>query len=178
MLTEFDSLSEEITDLGGSYEEEEKQIDFWCASKTMEEKEWSRYVSDQHDNYRESSTSSRSKVSDLIIKFKGKQTNMESDQKWNKISSHEAQKLALTSLLLSKTDKDSDSNRRKRTTKKKGNDASSTPPASPSTKETTTFTYPDWRVTAPAEGESTTKEVDGKTFYWCSKDHGRTKGGL
>ena len=38
MLTEFDILSEDIIDLGGSYDEEEKQIDFWRAVKTMEEK--------------------------------------------------------------------------------------------------------------------------------------------
>ena len=38
--------------------------------------------------------------------------------------------------------------------------------------------YPEWRTTAPADGEDTTKEVNGKTYHWCSKDHGRTKGGL
>ena len=178
LLTEFDSISEEIGDLGGEYLEDEKQLDFWRATKTMEEKEWSRYVNDQHDQYRELPKSGRTKISDLITKFKKKQTNMENDQKWNKISASDAQILALTSLLLSKSDDASNSNRRKRNNKKKSDDTSSPPPASPSAKDKPTFVYPEWRTTAPADGEDTTKEVDGKTYHWCSKDHGRTKGGL
>ena len=35
MLTKFDSLFKEIGDLGGTYPEDKKQLDFWRATKTM-----------------------------------------------------------------------------------------------------------------------------------------------
>ena len=87
-------------------------------------------------------------------------------------------KFWLTSLLLTKTSADTKSNRRKRSTRKKIDNVASTPPTSPSASNRKAFSYPEWRLVAPADGEPTTKEVEGKTYHWCSKDHGRTKGGL
>ena len=37
MFTEFQKLSSEIKDLGGSYVEDEKSLDFWIVVKTMKE---------------------------------------------------------------------------------------------------------------------------------------------
>ena len=51
MLTKFETLSNDIIDLDGTYPDEEMQIKFWRAVKTMEEREWSRYVNDRHDKY-------------------------------------------------------------------------------------------------------------------------------
>ena len=69
-----------------------------------------------------------------------------------------------------KRQNDDNGNKKNKATDGNNNDSPS--------KSSASFKYPEWRLTPPAEGESTTKEVDGKTFHWCSKDHGRTKGGL
>jgi hypothetical protein len=183
MLTEFASLTEEIGQLGGSYLENEQQLDFWRAIKTMEEKEFHRYVCDKHDDYRELDPTSRPTVKALIKQFKRKQTNMESDQKWNKLSVQDAQILALTTYLTSKGyDSDASRNRRKRNATTPSDPEKSPKRPTKSPNDTTTkkrdFSYPEWRLEAPKEGESTTKEVDGKHYHWCSKDHGQYKGGL
>ena len=103
---------------------------------------------------------------------------MENDQKWNKLSTTDAHILALTSLLLSdKKDSSSTSNRRKRKCQNDENDSKNKENDTDSS-ASSSFKYPEWRLKPPAEIEPTTKEVEGKTFHWCSKDHGRTKGGL
>ena len=45
MLSEFISLSDEIGDLGGTYDEDDMQLDFWKAAKTMPEQKISMFVS-------------------------------------------------------------------------------------------------------------------------------------
>ena len=35
--------------------------------------------------------------------------------------------------------------------------------------------YADWQFKAPATGKPTSKNVDGKEYHWCTKEHGKDK---
>ena len=79
MLSTFTSLSNEIGDLGGTYDEDNKQLDFWKAVKTMPKQNFSILVAQQHNTYRATLRGIRESVTALVNKMIAKQVNMEAE---------------------------------------------------------------------------------------------------
>ena len=161
MLSEFISLSDEIGDLGGTYDEDDKQLDFWKAVKTMPEQKFSMFVAQQHDIYRASSRGSRESVTMLINKMIAKQVNMEAENEWNKLSLEQSQILALTARL-----QEAKGSAKTSHTQQDSNSLNNQPD-----KDRKKFKYPEWKKVPPAEGEPGEKIVDGLTYYYCPHDH-------
>lgn len=96
ILTEFNNLSGEITNLGGKYYISDRQLDFWNSFHTMVEPEFHNYVKQQHDTYRETAARLCDPIDVLIKRVTHKQVNMVHDGTWNKVSLQQAQILSLT----------------------------------------------------------------------------------
>ena len=86
MHARFKELCIKIDGNGGPYNENTKQLDFWRCLETMKETEFATFVSHKRDEYRKQPSTSRPSIDSLMGTFIDKQTNMDSDNKWNKIS--------------------------------------------------------------------------------------------
>ena len=161
MLSKFTSLSDEIGDLRGTYNEDDKQLDFWRAVKTMPEQKFAMFVSQQHDIYRTTPKSTRETVTALISKMVAKQVNMEAENEWNKLSFEQSQILALTARLQDAT----------KAVKPKSTHFETGSSNNQSDKEKKKFKYPEWKKIPPSEGEPSEKIVDSVTYYYCPHDH-------
>ena len=64
MLAEFKNLMTRIGELGGTYDDDDKFLDFWECLRTMKEKEFARYVKQEKDIYRKKSRATRGRVED------------------------------------------------------------------------------------------------------------------
>ena len=106
MLSRFKELCVELNGLGVHYDENTKQLDFWRCLETMKEAEFASFVSREREDYRKKDRAARPSVDELIPTFIDKQTNMESDHKWNKLSMEQAQILSLMAKLENKKEKD------------------------------------------------------------------------
>ena len=95
MLARFKQLCIELDGNGVIYDENTKQLDFWRCLETMKETEFANFVNREREDYRKQPTATRTSVDLLIGTFIDKQTNMESDSKWNKLSMEQAQILSL-----------------------------------------------------------------------------------
>ena len=151
MLSRFKELCLELDGNGVVYDENTKQLDFWRCLETMKETEFSNFVSREREDYRKLPAASRKKVDLLLGTFIDKQTNMESDSKWNKLSMEQAQ---ILSLLASNYDKGST-----RPPKRHTQNAVSG--------EQTKYQPRPWRTKAPKDGAPLEKITKGgHTFKW------------
>lgn len=155
LLTEFSRLKDEITQLSGAYNDSDALYDFWQAVSTMPEEEFSGFVKRAQDSYREEPIASRSSLDSLISKMKAKQTAMETDGTWNKLSATQAQILALAM---------------------QTNSSSATNNTNQGSQKQQKKLTPEFRqslLCPPAEGASTTKTFsDGKERHYCGKCNG------
>jgi hypothetical protein len=171
MLAEFKNLTKRIHELGGVYSNDEQFLDFWNAVATMKEKVFAAYVSNQKDTYRETAKHSRSSIEDYIQRFTKKETSMIEDKKWNVASAEEQMIMALVSVI----DSQSNNDKKKRFTEEDLKKASSdnTKKSDPSSQQEKTkrkeSKIPEWKKEAPTNDDPHEKEVDGRTYYWCSK---------
>ena len=95
MLDRFKELCLELDGHGVAYDENTKQLDFWRCLETMKETEFANFVNREREDYRKQPVATRPAVDTLMVTFIDKQTNMESDSKWNKLSMEQAQILSL-----------------------------------------------------------------------------------
>ena len=156
MLARFKGLCNELDGNGANYDENTKQLDFWRCLETMKETEFANFVSREREDYRKQPTTSRKTVDSLLGTFIDKQTNMESDSKWNKLSMEQSQ---ILSLLVSNQDKDNKrSANRNATNRNAMNDDSG---------EQTKYQPRPWRTKAPKDGAPLEKVTKGgHTFKW------------
>ena len=61
----------------------------------MKEPDCATFVNRDRETYRQTTTASRPTIDNLIATFTDKQTNMESDNKWNKLSMDQTYILSL-----------------------------------------------------------------------------------
>ena len=107
---------------------------------------------------------------------------MREDKEWNATSPEDQMIMALVSVLEStqskKDDKKKDSKKDKDKSKKddKNKDKEN---KDPKVKLTNAEKWkqrddrlPEWKKVAPKDGEAKEKEVDGRTYYWCTKCRG------
>jgi hypothetical protein len=169
MLAEFKNIRKRVNELGGHYSTDEQFLDFWSAIATMEEKQFATYVTTQKDTYRDTPKHQRNSIDDYITKFTKKETAMKEENKWNAVSPEEKMIIALASVLDSQIKSATDTKKKSNETKPNANDKADkelTPEEKAKLKESR---IPAWKKVAPKDGEPTQKEVDGRTYYWCTK---------
>jgi len=91
MLAHFKELCIELDGNGVDYDKNTKYLNFWCCLETMKETEFANFVSREREDYRNQSASTQPKIDLLMSSLINKQTNMESNSKWNKLSIEQAQ---------------------------------------------------------------------------------------
>ena len=88
-----------IGELGGTYDDDDKFLDFWECLRTMKEKEFARYVKQEKDIYRKKSRATRGRVEDYMRDMNNKEVAMKSDNEWNIMSPEDAMVMALVNVL-------------------------------------------------------------------------------
>jgi hypothetical protein len=174
MLAEFKNIMKRIGELGGSYSSDEQFLDFWTAVATMKEKGFAAYVTHQKDIYRDTPKHARPTIDDYIHKFTKKETAMKEDKKWNVASPEEQMIMALVSVLDSQSKSDNKKPKHTETESKKATETTSDKAdKEPLSKEEKAklkeSRIPAWKKQSPKDDEPTEKEVDGRTYYWCTK---------
>ena len=99
MLAEFKNLMTRIGELGGTYDDDDKFLDFWECLRTMKEKEFARYVKQEKDIYRKKSRATRGRVEDYMRDMNNKGVALKSDNEWNIMSPEDAMVMALVNVL-------------------------------------------------------------------------------
>lgn len=79
MLADFKNLKRRISELGGTYDADDQFLDFWDAVKTMKEKRFSMYVTNEKDIFRKLSRANRGSIDEYIRDMTSKQVAMEAD---------------------------------------------------------------------------------------------------
>ena len=156
MMAEFKRLRQRVNELGGTYDTDDQYLDFWASLKTMQEKEFSRYVKQEKDAFRKLKKGSRPKIEEYIRDITQKEVAMRTDKEWNVMSAEDAMVMALVNALDSTT-KSKDSPLKSNTDKEKKKRVRGD------------SRIPEWKKKAPEKGEPKEKVVDGKTYYWCTE---------
>ena len=164
MLAEFKNLKTRVSDLGGDYSTDDQFLDLWTCARTMKEKEFNRYVRQTQDDEARKPKANRASVDEIIRDLTDKQTRMETDREWNVMSPEDTMLMALTGLLDNK--KSSTNNKKKN--KSQGDDEGKTE-STQSKSKNEEDRFPEWKKIPPAEGESTTKVIENRTYHWCTK---------
>ena len=168
MLTEFDNLCTEVeVRLKGQVTEDEKVSALWKALESMKDEHFSRIVSDEKRAYRRQPHANQKKHSELIEMFKREQTDLEADGKWNQ-PNKDQQILALTSILQSVV--------KQVNNVKSSWNGSADDPSKPAKDTSKKFkaNIPAWKY--ERKEDETSREVEGKTYYWCDKHTNPTTG--
>lgn len=165
MSAQFTILSRRVIEYGGTYTDDEKFRDMWKALATMKEKVFTEYVQRKHDDIRDG-TKAKGSVDDWWKIFKDKEISMRADEKWNVMSQEDALLIALMGVVEGSSKKGGKQSSKKSEDTKKSGTSKLTDAEKKARKEAK---YPDWKKKGPAEGESTTKEVDGRTYHYCKK---------
>jgi hypothetical protein len=173
MLADFKNLRTRVTDLGGSYTSDDQFLDLWTSLRTMKEKEFSRYVRQEKDKYRDLPRAGRETVDKYITKFSKKETAMRDDKEWNIMSAEDSMIMALITTLEKKSSSTTKKKEIKKSVKKTGDKEEDKENVEPLTDEEKRkrkdARIPDWKKVKPKEGETETKVVDNRTYYWCTK---------
>ena len=165
MLAEFKNLMTRIGELGGTYDDDDKFLDFWECLRTMKEKEFARYVKQEKDIYRKKSRATRGRVEEYMRDMNNKEVAMKSDNEWNIMSPEDAMVMALVNVLEeTKIQKKNYDNKKSKDT---GNNKVQLSDEEKFKKKDAKI--PDWKKVSPKEGGSKTKVVEDKTYYWCTK---------
>ena len=133
----------------------------------MREKEFTRFVRDLQDQEARKPKANRQTIEAIIQDIADKQTRMETENEWNIMSPEDSMIMALAGYI--ESTKSQTNNKAKKKTQgseqstKKSNDTSDTKPKSKEDR------FPAWKKTLPNEGESKTKVVENRTYYWCTK---------
>ena len=178
MLAEFKNLRTRVKELGGSYTDDEQFLDLWQCLKTMKERQFADYVKKERDIYREKQKATRDTVDQYISKFSRKETAMKMDDEWNAISPEDSMIMALVSMIEQKSSNTKNKNIKKKDSEKKVSqkDKENEEPKKQLTDEERAkrkdSRYPEWKKTAPKDGESKEKIVNERTYYWCQKCRG------
>ena len=173
MLAEFKLLIQKIEELGGRYDEEDKFLDFWDCLKTMKEKEFSRYVRQEKDNFRKLNRNQRDNLESYIRDMSRKEVAMKEDNEWNVMSPEDTMIMALVNSLEQKSKSKNLKQKEKVKDKKKFDKKKDNSNESTDDKEKKRdMKIPSWKKEGPKSGESKTKEKDGKTYHWCNKCRG------
>ena len=163
MLADFKNLKRRISELGGTYDADDQFLDFWDAVKTMKEKRFSMYVTNEKDIFRKLSRTNRGGVDEYIRDMTSKQVAMEADNEWNKMSAEDAMVMAFVTMMDSSTEA-KNSTKSSDGFKKQENDL--TPEERLKRYESR---IPDWKKIPPKDGEPDTMEKNGKTYHYCRK---------
>ena len=174
MLAEFKTLMQKIDKLGGRYDVEDQFLDFWDCLKTMKEKEFSRYVRQEKDNYRKLGRGNRPTLDDYIRDMSKKEVAMKEDGEWNTMSPEESMIMALVNTLEGVDNSSNDkANKKKKKKKKKNNESKKDDDKKDDDDEEKQKKYdakiPSWKLDAPGPSDPKSKVVDGKTYYFCKK---------
>ena len=174
MLADFKNLRSRVDELGGTYSSDDQFLDLWQCLKTMREKEFTRFVKQVKDEQAMKDRAARDSVDKIITIICAKQTRMESDKEWNVMSPEDSMVLALVGLLDSKQKNGKTNNSKKKSNNKdsKDSDKSDEPKKRLSDEEYKKLKesrIADWKKQSPKSGESKSKEVDGRTYHFCSK---------
>ena len=168
MLAEFNNLMTRIRELGGTYDDDDQFLDFWECLKSMKEKEFARYVKTEKDLYRKRTRANHGRIEAYMRDMNDKEVAMKTDNEWNIMSPEDAMVMALVNVLETKTKKE-------KSNLSKSNQKSDKPNENkPALSDEEKFKrkdakIPDWKKVQPKEGDSKTKVVDEKTYYWCTK---------
>jgi hypothetical protein len=163
MLADFKNLKRRISELGGTYDADDQFLDFWDAVKTMKEKRFSMYVTNEKDIFRKLSRANRGSIDEYIRDMTSKQVAMEADNEWNKMSPEDAMVMAFVTMMDSNTET-KNSTKSGDGSKKQENDL--TPEERLKRYESR---IPDWKKIPPKDGEPDTIEKNGKTYHYCRK---------
>ena len=173
MLAEYKTLIQRISELGGTYDEDDQFIDFWDCLRTHKEKEFARYVRQEKDSYRKLSRANRGNIEGYIRDFSKKEISMKEDKEWNVMSPEDAMILALVNSIdkshVSKSKdkkKTSNSDKKNNATNDKHDKNNLTDKEKLERKEAK---IPDWKKQPPKSGEDKSKVVGEKKYYWCQK---------
>jgi hypothetical protein len=168
MLAEFKNLKRRIGELGGTYDVDDQFLDFWDAVKTMKEKKFAQYVSNEKDQFRKLARANRGNIELYIRDFTSKEVAMVTDNEWNVMSPEDTMVMALVNLIdandktHSKNDSKTDKSRSDSSTKKENL-------SSEEKQKRYDDRIPGWKKIAPKEEEPTTMTKDGKEYFWCTK---------
>ena len=170
MLAEFKNLRTRVSELGGDYSEDDQYLDFWRCLKTMQEKEFSRYVKQEKDAFRKLKKGSRPKIEEYMRDMSQKEVSMRTDNEWNVMSPEDSMLLALVNSLDKSNNgkKTKNKNNKKKQSEKDTDKESDEKKRDPKKKRLSKDArIPDWKKVAPKNGEPKTKVVDGKTYHFC-----------
>ena len=159
LLAEFKNLKRRIGELGGTYDVDDQFLDFWDAVKTMKEKKFAQYVSNEKDQFRKLARAQRGNVETYIRDFTSKEVAMETDNEWNVMSPEDTMVMALVNML---DKKDTDTSKNKDKAKKED----LTPEEKQKRYEDR---IPAWKKVAPKEDEAKEMTKDSKDYFWCTK---------
>jgi hypothetical protein len=170
MLAEFKNLQTRIGELGGTYDVDDQFLDFWACLRTMKEKEFARYVKQERDAYRKLARGNRGRVETYMRDMCDKEVAMKADKEWNVMSPEDAMVMSLVTALelatVSKKSGQKKKNPPKDSIDKKREEVNS---ADVNTeKKRRDDRIPDWKKDPPKDN-STTKEMNDKTYHWCGK---------
>ena len=158
MLSEFKNLRSRVSELGGSYSEDDQFLDLWNCVKTMKEKEFTTFVKNLQDDQAMLPRATRDSVDQIITKLKAKQTRMTTNNEWNVISPEETMIMALVSHLEQQSNGNKSIANKKKKKKLKGVDESEADiNEDTENKNKSTGNYPIWKTEAPKEGEAVTQ---------------------
>ena len=158
MLSEFKNLRSRVSELGGSYSEDDQFLDLWNCVKTMKEKEFTTFVKNLQDDQAMLPRATRDSVDQIITKLKAKQTRMTTNNEWNVISPEETMIMALVSHLEQQSNGNESIANKKKKKKLKGVDESEADiNEDTENKNKSTGNYPIWKTEAPKEGEAVTQ---------------------
>ena len=99
MLADFKNIRARVTELGGSYSEDDQLLDLWHCVRTMREKEFTTFIKNLKDQEAMKASGARDTVDQLITKICAKQTRMVSEKEWNVLSPEETMMLSLVSFI-------------------------------------------------------------------------------
>jgi hypothetical protein len=170
MLAEFKNLKRRIGELGGTYDVDDQFLDFWDAVKTMKEKKFAQYVSNEKDQFRKLARANRGHIEVYIRDFTSKEVAMVTDNEWNVMSPEDTMVMALVNLI-DANDKNNSKNDSKNNSKNDKGRADSKKDNLSSEEKQKRYEdrIPAWKKVAPKDEEPTTMTKDGKTYFWCTK---------
>ena len=99
LLEESKNLKTCIRELGSTYDDDDQYLDFWECLKTIKEKEFGRYVTQDKDIFRGKSRANRGKIETYTRDMKNKEVAMKSDNERNMMSPEDAMVMALVNVL-------------------------------------------------------------------------------
>ena len=156
-----------INELGGTYDADDQFLDFWESLRTMKEKEFSRYVRQEKDNFRKLPRNRRGRIDQYIRDMSNKEVAMKADNEWNVLSQEDAMIMALVNTLEKKVTKSPHKNKSKSKKEKNEDNSSNESKANDNKESKKRFKVPEWKLQPPKDGEPREKLVEGKTYYWC-----------